>query len=270
VDVVRAERRSTGVAADGVGAGIVLFVQDASGNIDEAGSIDAVLTTAAHATEAGAVRINVLGVLRATINSAGDLILTNDARFAGGLYVGRADIDPAVGNIYARVDDDLSYVQPQLQLTKARAAGGNVAVNDFLGGISFRGFYGASYQGAQIRVEVDGTPGASDMPGRIVLATTPDGSATSVDQMHIKSDGAVRMLYSLYVGSLGTSAADNCITADGAITGLTFKVGANQVVGARVVDARIDDAINSGDATTDGVIDALRDAAIAHGWIAAA
>ncbi|KKL96140.1 hypothetical protein LCGC14_1847480, partial [marine sediment metagenome] len=47
-------------------------------------------------------------------------------------------------------------------------------------------------------------------------------------------------------------------------------VNSAQVVGTRVVDARCDDAINSGDATTDGVIDALRDAMIAHGLIAAA
>jgi hypothetical protein len=49
-----------------------------------------------------------------------------------------------------------------------------------------------------------------------------------------------------------------------------YKVAGTQVVGARVVDARCDDAVNSGDATTDGVIDALRDAMIAHGLIAAA
>jgi len=48
------------------------------------------------------------------------------------------------------------------------------------------------------------------------------------------------------------------------------KVDDVQVVGNRVIDARCDDAINSGDATTDGVIDALRDAMIAHGLIAAA
>ncbi|KKN72880.1 hypothetical protein LCGC14_0405840 [marine sediment metagenome] len=47
-------------------------------------------------------------------------------------------------------------------------------------------------------------------------------------------------------------------------------VNSAQVVGTRVVDARCDDAINSGDATTDGVIDALRDAMISHGLIAAA
>lgn len=47
-------------------------------------------------------------------------------------------------------------------------------------------------------------------------------------------------------------------------------VSGTKVIGARVVDARCDDAINSGDATTDGVIDSLRDAMIAHGLIAAA
>ena len=53
-------------------------------------------------------------------------------------------------------------------------------------------------------------------------------------------------------------------------TGQTLKVAGTSVVGARVVDARCDDAINSGDATTDGVIDSLRDAMITHGLIAAA
>ena len=49
-----------------------------------------------------------------------------------------------------------------------------------------------------------------------------------------------------------------------------YKVDDVQVVGNRVIDARCDDTINCGDATTDGVIDALRDAMIAHGLIAAA
>ena len=48
------------------------------------------------------------------------------------------------------------------------------------------------------------------------------------------------------------------------------KIDDVQVVSNRVVDARCDDAVNSGDATTDGVIDALRDAMITHGLIAAA
>jgi hypothetical protein len=50
----------------------------------------------------------------------------------------------------------------------------------------------------------------------------------------------------------------------------SFQVDNVQVISNRVIDARIDDAISCGDATTDGVIDALRDAAITHGLIAAA
>ena len=49
-----------------------------------------------------------------------------------------------------------------------------------------------------------------------------------------------------------------------------YQVDGVQVVTNRVVDARCDDAIASGDATTDGVIDSLRDAMITHGLIAAA
>lgn len=71
LDLVRIERRTTGTAADGIGAGLVLMVEDASGNIDEAASIDAVLTTAAHATEAASLNIKVLGTLALAITSAG-------------------------------------------------------------------------------------------------------------------------------------------------------------------------------------------------------
>ena len=49
-----------------------------------------------------------------------------------------------------------------------------------------------------------------------------------------------------------------------------YQVDDVQVVGNRVIDERCDDAVNSGDATTDGVIDSLRDAMITHGLIAAA
>jgi hypothetical protein len=40
---------------------------------------------------------------------------------------------------------------------------------------------------AEIRVEVDGTPGSNDMPGRILLRTTPDGSQSPVDAVKIDS-----------------------------------------------------------------------------------
>lgn len=72
-------------------------------------------------------------------------------------------------------------------------------------------------------------------------------------------------LYTGYTGNVVEVSAAGDFTILG-----SYKVDGVQVVSNRVIDARIDDAINSGDATTDGVIDALRDMAITHGLIAAA
>ena len=42
-----------------------------------------------------------------------------------------------------------------------------------------------------IQFDVDGTPGANDMPGRIVFSTTPDGSATYTERLRIDSRGQI-------------------------------------------------------------------------------
>jgi hypothetical protein len=60
--------------------------------------------------------------------------------------------------------------------------------NDNLATISFAGGDGVDLAlAARISVEVDGTPGSNDMPGRIVFLTTPDGSQTPVEAMRINS-----------------------------------------------------------------------------------
>ena len=67
------------------------------------------------------------------------------------------------------------------------AAGAVVANNDTLGTISFVGDDGTDLasRGASIICFVDGTPGASDMPGRLVFSTTADGDAGSTEAMRI-------------------------------------------------------------------------------------
>ena len=92
--------------------------------------------------------------------------------------------------------------------------------------------------------------------------------------------GAVTNQYGIYFESLTKGATLNYMIHGAAditfgmginiATGKTYQIAGTQIIGARVVDARCDDVINSGDATTDGVIDALRDAMITHGLIAAA
>jgi hypothetical protein len=90
-----------------------------------------------------------------------------------------------------------SAAGPQIAFGKTRAitdtAGTIVQSGDILGSIQFAGDDGTDLLsiGAQIKAEVDGTPGANDMPGRIVLATTADGAASPTERMRISQNGAV-------------------------------------------------------------------------------
>jgi hypothetical protein len=67
-----------------------------------------------------------------------------------------------------------------------------VANGNYLGWLSFQGNDGTDFvEGASIRGEVDGTPGANDMPGRLVFSTTADGASSPTERMRIKSNGDV-------------------------------------------------------------------------------
>lgn len=54
------------------------------------------------------------------------------------------------------------------------------------------GWDGAAFiDAASISFSINGTPGVNDMPGKIVLNTTPDGSSSSVERLSIDSTGTV-------------------------------------------------------------------------------
>jgi hypothetical protein len=68
------------------------------------------------------------------------------------------------------------------------------AVSDgtLLGKYEMQGYDGSAWtKGALWYAMVDGTPGAGDMPGKLVFATTPDGGYDSIARMTIKSSGRV-------------------------------------------------------------------------------
>jgi hypothetical protein len=48
-------------------------------------------------------------------------------------------------------------------------------------------------EAASIEALVDGTPGANDMPGRLVFSTTADGASSPTERMRITSDAYVRL-----------------------------------------------------------------------------
>jgi hypothetical protein len=81
--------------------------------------------------------------------------------------------------------------------SRSSSVGGNTIVQsgDVLGAITFAGADGTDIQtkATEIRGEVDGTPGANDMPGRLVFGTTADGAATPTTRLTIDSAGLVKL-----------------------------------------------------------------------------
>jgi len=82
-----------------------------------------------------------------------------------------------------------------------------VSNGDDLGSILFSGSDGDQFRnGALIRSEVDGTAGNDDMPGRIIFATTADGSYSPTERMRINSSGTVS------IGTTDLNPADNNVS----------------------------------------------------------
>jgi hypothetical protein len=82
----------------------------------------------------------------------------------------------------------------ELVFGKSRSAsvGGNTIVQsgDAVGSISFQGNDGSEFVvAASITAEADGAPGANDMPGRIVLATTAAGASSPTERVRVDSSG---------------------------------------------------------------------------------
>ena len=133
---------------------------------------------------------------------------------SGRLLVGTSSARSVVGNSFIQVETGFGYglsavnnapndSGPVISLGKTRGAspGGTTIVNnaDQLGAIFFSGQDGSNFvRGAQITGEVDGTPGANDMPGRLVFSTTADGASSPTERMRIASNGEV------LIGTIGT------------------------------------------------------------------
>jgi hypothetical protein len=75
---------------------------------------------------------------------------------------------------------------------------------------------------AEIRVEVDGVPGSNDMPGRILLRTTPDGSQAPVDA--VKIDSAQNVTVSAGNLVIGTSGKGIDFSVNPAAPGATSEL----------------------------------------------
>jgi len=109
-----------------------------------------------------------------------------------------------------------------INLCKSRGTTANsktlVNNNDELGGVYFEGADGSAMRvGANISAYVDGTPGASDLPTRLVFSTTADGASSPTERMRISNNGSV-----------GIGVTDPAAGAS-ATSGVAFRPGSHDV-----------------------------------------
>ena len=109
--------------------------------------------------------------------------------------------DSGAGNlnlIVARENQSNAY-GPAISLVKSRGTSDGsytiVQAGDNLGTIQFGGADGSADRvGAAIVSQVDSTPGSDDMPGRLMFATTPDGSGHPIERLRITKDGHLSLV----------------------------------------------------------------------------
>ena len=124
-----------------------------------------------------------------------------------------------------RWSDDSSAPFCHIQKSRGASVGtrGVVLNNDTLGTILLAGDDGSAFvSGASIGAFVDGTPGADDMPGRLVFSTTADGSASPTEAMRINNAGELLVgytsdngAYKLQVNSQIFATSATVATSDG-------------------------------------------------------
>ena len=107
---------------------------------------------------------------------------------------------------------------------RSGAVGGNTILQDtdLIGVVRFEGSDGSEFvQAASIEAFVDGTPGANDMPGRLVFSTTADGASFPTERMSIDSSGRV---------GIGTTSPGGKLHASSGTSGAVISSDADDLI----------------------------------------
>jgi len=119
----------------------------------------------------------------------------------------------------------------RLTFIKSRGSSGTntiVQADDAIGRIEFLAADGSASTAypvaAHIGVFVDGTPGANNMPGRIVLSTTASGASSPTERMRIKSNGTINF------SNVATYADNAAATTGGLAVGDVYRTSTGQLM----------------------------------------
>jgi hypothetical protein len=176
------------------------------------------------------------GVESARFDSSGRLLIgTNTSRndffnntttVAGGIQL-ELSADNNLNRFFTFTSNNSDTGGPCLIFGKSRGTSANsktvVQADDTIAQLSFNAADGSDMvPAAQIAAVIDGTPGANDMPGRLVFSTTADGASSPTERMRIKAVGTTNTygpsdtfwvatsessgtVHALFVGSNGAS-----------------------------------------------------------------
>jgi hypothetical protein len=178
---------------------------DASGNVAiQAGSASAPsiyvtgdINTGLYSPGADQVAVTTGGTARLFIDASGRLLVgttTGRSNFSSGFDSAALQIEGTGTNRRFSITGADNASVLILARQRSGSAGGNTVLSngDLISSLSFQGNDGTNFiEAAAINTVVDGTPGANDMPGRIVLSTTADGASSPTERMRIDNSGNV-------------------------------------------------------------------------------
>lgn len=155
-----------------------------TGNGGTASGESLTLHGSAHATK-GPVLINPTN---------GGALIGLSAALTGGFGAGLLEISKTSNGTFLLHRESADTGGPTLEFLKRRSAWGVVSDGDRIGSIGWSAADGTdAANGLQLYGEVDGSPGADDMPMRLVIAVSPDGSATVAEALRVNSSGNLVM-----------------------------------------------------------------------------
>jgi hypothetical protein len=176
------------------------------------------------------VNINTGGSTRATVDSSGRLLVGTSTSVSQNIANGTItpQLQNAGTNQSGSTISSVNYNSggsPAI-LALGSSTGGTLATqgvvnnNGKLGRIAFTGSDGTTLlTAAEIIAEVDGTPGANDMPGRLVFSTTADGASSPTQRMRIDRSGALSLSDNGTIDPIGSSKVGGFAAGNGASSG---------------------------------------------------
>ena len=246
--IVRIENVGNGNAS-----GIFFVRENSSGTAKGAANIHVLSDTSGTGTElivGCGSNTSATGGERLRLTSNGKLLINHSAsRSVGAQRIVQIEgtSDATAGISILRNTNDSS--SPTINLGKSRGTsnGSNTIVqdDDGLGSIYFRAADGTDINSiaASIDVQVDGTPGSNDTPGRIIFGTTADGASSPTERVRIDSSGNVGI-------STTTTSGANLVIATNSNGGSGIKLIGKSANGGAEIDFR-----NNADSTLNGFIE---------------